>query len=95
MIKNLDRWLSISALAICIVVLIFITIQTIHNQREAGYVARVLEENRERNGYTQNAIEVYRVYIEGLRQSLLVRGIDVPPLPVIKPFKESSGNDKQ
>lgn len=89
--NNLDRWLSMSALVVCLIVLTFFIVQTIHNQRQAGYIARVLEENRERNGHTQNTLELYRVYIESLRQSLIVRGVEVPPLPIIKPYKEAIG----
>ena len=85
--NNLAITLSISSLVIAVLTLGFVIINTMSNQRESGYQARVLEENLEYMSASESNIEVYRVYVESLRQALVSKGFQAPALPEIKKVK--------
>lgn len=76
-----EKWIAWAGLFVASAALLFVILFTINTSRESGYNARVLEETREKIAVAEQNIELYRTYVEGLRQSLIARGVDVPPLP--------------
>lgn len=84
-------WTAVSALVICLLTLGIVINNTISNRYESGYMARVLEEFLEVHSIQEQNTELLRVYVESLRQDMLKKGFEPPPMPKVlktKPVPE-------
>lgn len=54
---------------------------TVSHSQESGYQTRAIEDLTSETDILRREVEIWRVYIETLRTSMLSRGIPVEPLP--------------
>lgn len=83
-------WVSVIVSHVAIAGMIWLTIS--HSQ-ESGYQTRAIEDLTMETDTLRREVELWRVYIEGLRQSMSARGIEVPPLPDLTPLRKHSRGD--
>lgn len=55
---------------------------------ESGYQNRAIEDLTTETDTLRREVEVWRVYIEELRRSMMNKGIEVPPLPDLTTTRE-------
>lgn len=79
-------WVSIIVSHVALAGMIWLTIS--HSQ-ESGYQTRAIEDLTIETDILRREVEVWRVYIETLRSSMLSRGIPVEPLPNLTELRKS------
>lgn len=61
---------------------------SISYSRESGYQNRALEDLTSQTDTMRREIEVWRVYVDSLRNSMVARGMEVPPVPDLTPLRK-------